>query len=442
MKSLLTNKYLWLLFIIFALNIPLEMIEHQVEERSMQRDTAKTSVARSWTGAQKVLGPLLVIPYEQKSNVRIALGDGTFKTEERWHKVLMPVAAESQSSRVNIRTQTLKKGIYPVPVYTSLQDVNASFNLESVKAFFREESVRRVEKAYLSFGVEDVRGILGKPKLSVNQEPTEVEPGSNLTFFPSGVNATVEDKLLTGKLIEVVFSLELKGMEALEFIPLGKSNFIEVNSDWPHPNFIGTFLPTEREINTQGYSAQWQTGIFATDIVNVLERCMRSTCENGLIASQFGVRHIQAVDIYLQTLRSVKYGILTIVVTFAIFLLYELVTRKASIHPVAYALTGFSLAIFFLLLLALSEHLTFIWAYWSAALSCTLLIGYYVRHQTQSVGEGAGIFVVLNLFFLVLYFIIGAEDYALLSGSFLLFVLLATIMFVTRKVDWYRLSPT
>ncbi|MCW8877505.1 MAG: cell envelope integrity protein CreD [Kangiellaceae bacterium] len=443
MKTLLLNKYLWLVAIVFALNIPLLMIESQIEERSGQRDVAKQAVTNSWTGEQSVLAKVLIIPYQQKEKI-IVTGDNTYNAVSssqaeryKWVNKRLYLFPEQLNVQTELDTQTLSKGIYEVPVYTADMTIKGNFDLMPWQELRNKDDIKQGGGAYLSTGIKDSRGLNGIPQILVNQQEAEVKPGTQFSHFASGFHAYVDSKSLELDNLLFLTKLNFKGTESIEFVLTGKENSARINSSWPHPNFNGAFLPTKREINNSGYSAQWHTGIISTNIENKFERCVFGDCDS-LFRTSFGVKNIQSIDIYLQSLRSVKYGLLIVIVTFAIFALYEIINRNISVHPISYVLTGCALAIFFLLLIALSEHLYFGVAYWVSALSCASLISYYISHQSRS-NKIAFIFMaLLSFLYLILFFIIRSEDHALLSGSLLVFFVLAIVMFVTRKLDWYK----
>jgi len=217
---------------------------------------------------------------------------------------------------------------------------------------------------------------------------------------------------------------------------VGRDSRVELSSDWPHPSFVGEYLPASREVGGAGFSALWQTSFFATDMEQVLQACVtRNDCK-GLGARHFGVSFVDPVDQYLKTERAIKYALLFIGLTFAVFFLFEVLKRMA-VHPMQYALVGMSLALFYLLLLSLSEHLSFVWAYTIAATACVALIGFYVSHVLHSALRGGAFAGLLALLYALLFGLLGAEDYALLLGSVLVFAVLAGFMLLTRKLDWY-----
>ncbi len=214
------------------------------------------------------------------------------------------------------------------------------------------------------------------------------------------------------------------------------------SSDWPHPSFVGQFLPRGREITAAGFSADWRTSFFATNLEEALQRCPPQAdpaipdCAD-FTGRHFGVSFIDPVDQYLRTERAVKYGFLFILLTFAGFFLLE-VLRRFSVHPVQYGLVGLALAMFFLLLLSLSEHIGFAAAYAVSAVACVGLITFYVTQVLGSRVHGAGFGASLAALYGLLYAILGSEDYALLTGSVLVFTLLAIVMVLTRHVNWSR----
>ena len=234
------------------------------------------------------------------------------------------------------------------------------------------------------------------------------------------------------------FSIELRGMEKLSFAPMGMNTEVKLTSDWPHPSFIGAYLPEHREINADGFPAIWRVSSFSSNIAQQLNACVRKNCSH-LLNNSFGVSLIQPVDVYQQSERSIKYGILFISLTFIAFWVFEIL-KKLQIHPVQYLLVGFALSIFYLLLISLSEHIVFGWAYFIAAVSCTGLLGYYLTGIVRSLWTSVVFSGIIALLYAVLYVIICLENTALIMGSGLLFCSLAVLMGITRNIDWYSIA--
>ncbi|HEY5900507.1 MAG TPA: cell envelope integrity protein CreD, partial [Burkholderiales bacterium] len=241
--------------------------------------------------------------------------------------------------------------------------------------------------------------------------------------------------LAKARTLEFSFTLELGGSEALALAPLGADTTVSMRADWPHPSFQGRFLPAKHEVGASGFSATWKVSRFATqgaEASNCAFPCNR-------LSQQIAVSFIEPAGLYQRLERASKYGFLFLGLTFAAFLLIELL-RRLAIHPVQYALVALALAMFFLLLTALSEHIAFAAAYAIAAGACVGLITLYLIKVLRSLRLGACFGAALAGLYGMLYALLQAEDYSLLGGSLLLFALLAAVMIATRRVDWYGLT--
>jgi inner membrane protein len=258
-----------------------------------------------------------------------------------------------------------------------------------------------------------------------------------LNAKPQGVNAALLG-LLNDKNEDIVlqFELELRGMEALELVPLGLDTTVSISSNWQHPQFSGMFLPTTHNVEESGYQAKWHVSAFASNIVEKVKGCENGNCK-ALLSSVFGVNHIEPVDVYLRSERSVKYSLLFIGLSFISFFLFELL-KKLPIHPIQYTLVGCAIALFYMLLFSLSEHVNFFVAYFFATVSCVSLMFFYLMFVLKGKKEAAVFSILLSILYSLLFVIISAEDYGLLMGSVLSFVTLAVVMMFTRNIDWYE----
>jgi inner membrane protein len=227
-------------------------------------------------------------------------------------------------------------------------------------------------------------------------------------------------------------------MENLSFVPAGDLVTIDLQSSWAHPEFVGVFLPSNRDVNSEGFSAHWSVTQFASGIEDKLQRCEHSNCD-PLKSSRMGVRLIDPVDVYLQSERSVKYGILFVGLSFISFFLFENL-KKIRIHPIQYALVGLSVATFYLLLISLSEHISFGVSYLIATIACVSLIFAYLKSVLAGLSNSLWFSAALAALYGILYIIIQAEDFALLMGAILVFGMLSIVMLITRRIDWYEIG--
>jgi inner membrane protein len=446
-------KILLVLAMTLAILVPLTMIRGTINERQRYRVQAVDSIARSYAGAQSFVGPVLVVPFVETVEVEEKDAQGVT------HKVL-----RAQSGRWTYFPETLdlggvlkpgtrKRGLHEVRVYEWQGQADAHFDV-TVPADTDLLRPRRIGRPWLSYGVADVRGLMGAPRLRVAGVETALEQGLG-GRDGAGVHARLAapragERLAFDSRLEFVFG----GTESLALVPLGKRNRVALASTWPHPQFGGSFLPRTRAIDSKGFRARWEVSSLATSAQaqynagRTVPRVISDAAgSHGAGVDGIGVEGLDAigislvdpVNVYSQADRASKYGLLFVLLTFVGFFMFELI-KQLPIHPIQYGLVGLALAIFFLLLLSLSEHIAFAWAYLVASMACIGLLGFYLSHVLRSRARGLGFAAMLATLYAALYGLLVSEDNALVLGSGLLFLILAAIMVVTRKVDWYELG--
>ena len=282
------------------------------------------------------------------------------------------------------------------------------------------------ERPRLVLGVSDPHGIRSVSPLVASGAERPFAPGSGDSAVAAGVHVLLPElRAAEARSLDFAYSLLLAGSGALAVAPLGSNTSVTMRSDWAHPSFAGRFLPLKHEIGAEGFSAEWKVSQYAAP----------GTANRQELAVSF----IEPAGLYQQLERASKYGFLFIGLTFAAFLLFELL-RRLAIHPIQYLLVGLALAMFFLLLTALSEHIPFAAAYAIATFSCVGLISVYLVRVLRSAFSGLAFGTALAALYAMLYALLKAEDYSLIGGSLLLFGLLAVVMLATRRVDWYASS--
>lgn len=426
----------------FLLIVPLLMVGGLVQERRKARDSVVQEIARSAAYAQTVTGPILVIPYVKRvSEQQSEGGRAMLVTREVAGELrLLPRTFQLDGQ---LTTQERRRGIYRARIFDAATRITGRFDVPTQFGVGADVGSYQFGAPRLVLGISDIRGIGNALSVQVNGAGVAVVPGTGTDLITSGVQAAVPlGSPAAEQRLEYAIELPLQGTGDFQVTPVGRESQVMLTSDWPHPSFVGEFLPRKRAVSAAGFSAEWQASYFATNAEEKLSRCaaagQRPDCAE-FAALHFGVGFIDPVDQYVKSDRAVKYGFLFIALTFAGFFLLE-VLRRFSVHPVQYGLVGFSLALFFLLLLSLSEHLGFATAYVVSASACVGLIGYYVTHVLDSARIGAGFGTALAVLYALLYAILGSEDYALLTGALLVFGVLAGVMVLTRKVDWYAVG--
>jgi inner membrane protein len=421
-----------------GLMIPLAMIQGAVAERRALHDDVVANIASSTSGPQKILAPVLVIPYRERIT-RTVTEARTGTTREQVKVVdgtvtLLPARLEVAGAAA---TEERYRGIHKALLYRSSLSFKGSFDIPAGFGLKPEGTVSW-GTPYLAVGVSDIRGIKSRPILTWQGRGTPFQPGTRDGLLSSGLHAPLAALPPDAASYEFSFELDLQGTDRLDIVPAGRETTVRLHSAWPHPSFIGRFLPEQRAVSDSGFDATWRSSYFSTDIEQLWRQCGYRECPQ-LLQSSLGVAFIEPVDIYLKTERAVKYGVLFIGLTFAAFFLFELFKRLA-IHPIQYGLVGIALAVFFLMLLSLSEHLSFGVSYLAAASACIGLLSVYAAYVLRGMWRASGFAALLVGLYGALYVLLQLEDFALLMGSLLLFAIVAALMLGTRKVDWYRLG--
>lgn len=421
-KQIFTHKIVLLLLLSLLMMIPVHAIMELNRERQVYRSQAIKQIMASTSGPQRLTGPVIVLPYTRE----LILTDGkeTRREVETRYRYLLP---EQLTATANMEVTPRKLGIYQAQVYQA--NVTLTGQLPALPDWQPPRN-SVPGQPYLSLTVSDARGITQIPTITLSNEPLTVTPGSRLGTLP-GVHVPLTTRQLQGGKFDVRISLQ--GMEKFTLIPVGRDSKLALSGNWPHPNFLGDFLPAIRTVNEQGFNADWQTSWFATDMENKFHEMIQRDSER---LPSFSVSLVQPVDHYQQNERAAKYALLFIGLTFLSFFMFELL-KGLRVHPIQYALVGMGLAIFYLVLLALTEHLGFAWAYLIAALASVALNGFYLSHVLGGPKQGNGFAALLGLVYAILFGLLQAEETALLLGALLLFAILALVMGLTRKLDWY-----
>jgi inner membrane protein len=414
--------------------IPLFMIEGQISGRSAHQAQVIREIAESAAGAQTLLGPVCVVRYRElvehrekdessgREVVRQAIVEGT--------EVLPPVHLDIGGEA---RVESRSRGLYSARLYHLAAEVSGQM---AVPAGIGLDPQRKIldAQAFLVLGISDPRGIGNDPQVQVNGGPRQFSTGTiGLADRPGAHLALGPIDVTKGAHFDFSFPLSLTGTDRLAIAPAGDSTTITLKSDWPHPSFQGRFLPTTRSVTNAGFEAHWQVSPLARSF----DRVMKS--EAGSTGETLDVDFLEPVNVYLMSDRAVRYGILFIVLTFAAFFLTEIL-RRLSIHPLQYLFVGLALAIFFLLLISLSEHLPFALAYAISACACVALIGTYLSGALGGYRLGVAFATGIAVLYAVLYGVLLSEDNALLMGSMLLFTALGATMLSTRRINWYRIG--
>ncbi len=430
-KSLsITIKGLVVGFLILLLMIPALLVGNLISERADRQREVAGEISSKWAEEQTVLGPVLVIPYNSYKSETISDASGKVSTVTRMEEKLCYILPEELLVDGELMPQTRKRSIFKITVYQAALGISGKF----APIDFRELDIApadlHADRAQVCFGLSDFRGIEKQIDIEWNGEKLPLTTGMvRNDLIETGLAANITLDPAAGHAFSM--SIEIRGSEEFSIYPLGKTTEVKLSSPYANPSFTGNFLPnTPAEISEGGFAAEWK-------VLNLNRNYPQSWKDDSydVYDSWFGVELLQPGDTYTKTTKAVKYAILFIALTFVLCFLLEII-QKRNVHPLQYVLVGLALCLFYTLLLSISEYLGFNWAYLISAAAIVGLVSWYswdvFKKRTIAIAFGC----VLGVLYTFIFILLQLQDGALLAGSIGLFVLLAAIMYYTRKVDW------
>lgn len=425
-KNFVMLKLITVTILMLLLLIPTSMVKSIIKERESLNREAVQEVSAKWANQQTIKGPILTIPV----SYRFVDGEKETFQQKDWN-----ISPDDLEIDGEVTPEKLRRGIYEVVVYKSALEIKGNFDLQQELDTTNLHQIH-YDKAFLTIGITDLRGIKNDIKVTWGNTKLDIVPGSKISYLiPNGITVklplidTVDNK------INFRFNLDLQGSKNLAFVPLGSSTEVKLRSGWKSPKFIGNYLPDDRTVDKDGFSARWK----------ILEM------NKSYPQSWIGAQHIQAInqsnfsvdlilplDDYQKSIRSVKYAAMTIALTFLIFFLIE-VLGKHKIHPFQYILVGLALCLFYTLLVSISEHTDFNAAYGISTLGIVSLISLYSLSIFKVKKMTLLLIATLMGIYGFLFVTLQLADYALLMGSIGLLLILATTMYFTRKINWYQI---
>lgn len=433
-------KFFLISFLILLLLVPLLIVVGLVSEREGRSREVEREVARTWGGVQQFTGPYLVVPYTVRLETRE--GDKLIQHTQERRAVFLPEALNISGSGTS---KVLQRSIFDVNVYTATLAVDGSFAAPEMSEVDPSAVAVRWRDAIFVLALSDVAGLKEAAILTVDGQhalpfaPSTGVPGTHMSGMHARLSGAPSAFEADGAPKPFRFHADLvfTGSSSLTFAPAARETRVEIKSDWPHPSFAGAFLPVERAVSEQGFSAKWRVPHLARSVPHAWP-----LSDGGLerfAQHQFGVTFYQPLDFYGLVTRAVKYGVLFLAAAFMGVFVLELLSRQ-RVHPVQYLFVGLAMVFFYVLLLSLAEHLGFTRAYVIASLATGGMLSVYVSKALASARSGllmAALFAVLYGF---LYLILRLEDHALLAGAVLGFAALTAVMFATLRVDWSGLA--
>jgi inner membrane protein len=426
LRNSATIKIFMIGILVLLLLIPTSMISSMMRERKSRRDSVIQEINQKWGNRQVVAGPFFTIPYTYFYKDEKDILQSTIR--------YLHILPEKLVISGHIVPQIRYRSIYEAVLYTVLLQVNGNFTMPDLSRTDFDQQNIQWEKALFSVGITDMKGIQNNITVQFNEKQYKAHPGLKTSdIASSGVHCYIPLSP-TNDTGSFSFQLTLNGSEDLKFIPSGETTSLKLASDWPSPSFNGAYLPVNREVTDNGFSAEW-------NVLHLNRNYPQFWTGNryNVNNSSFGLKLLITADLYQRSVRISKYAIIFIVFTFSAFFLTEIINKK-RVHPIQYMLIGLAVLLFYVLLLSISEHLNFDIAYIISACAITTTITCYAKGIIRNNYFTLTICGILLILYTYLYIVLQLEDYALIMGGIGLFIVLTLIMYITRKIDWYSLN--
>ncbi len=425
-KNSVSFKIFTIFILILILLIPASMIQSLIREREARKKTVIDEITSKWGEAQTITGPVITVPYKDYYENE----DGKKSFIIRY----MHFLPDDLDFNCKIFPEIRYRGIYEAVLFRTQIEITGNFPRPDIGSMNISKDNVVWSGVHITVGISDLRGINDQVKTIFNADELIMNPGVETNqVIATGISSKIDLSHQTEK-YPFKLNINLNGSHKLSLVPVGKTTTASMASTWTAPSFEGAYLPVSREINEDGFSAKWK-------ILHLNRSYPQQWIgeKYKVDSSNFGIKMFIPVDTYQKSTRTAKYALMFIVFGFGSFFFSEIM-NKVRLHPIQYLLVGFSITIFYVLLISISEHVNFDIAYLISGASVIALISGYAKSVLKSLrlaGMVAGILFVLYTY---LYILLQLEDYALLMGSIGLFVVLGTVMYMTRKMDWYAIK--
>ena len=432
MRRSLTFRAVVVGILVLLLLIPLSMVQDLIGERAERKSEAEAGISRDWGGAQTILGPVIDVPYEVPVQATAPDGSRLVTRTEIQYAHFLP---EELTAEAVLDPFQKHRGIFDVAVYGSRTKLSGSFAPLSSERLHTGYPLQW-DKAKLVLGISDLRSIKEQVAVTIAGRTVQFEPGlPNYDLVATGLSADFPlDSTVLGRPLEFGSELTINGSVSFDLVPVGKVTRVHCTSTWNDPSYHGAYLPDPQDSTkaaAPGFSADWTV----LHLNRPYPQEFTGDKRGDIDASAFGVWLMQPVDEYQKNTRASKYGVMLIVLVFLVFFFVE-VLQKLRIHPIQYLLVGFALCIFYTLLIAISEHLGFGTAYILSAVAVIGLVVVYAHGVFQVKRASQLLGLIMLLVFGFMFSLIQEQDHALLFGSVGLFIVLALVMWVSRRIDW------
>jgi inner membrane protein len=435
LKESVTIKLIFIGILILVLLIPSSMVSNLIDERADRQQEVVKEISYNFAGSQLIKGPVLVIPYKTQVKDVDQAGKTIFKDVIQ-NLYILP---DELTIKATLNSELMHRGIFDAVVYKTMVKISGNFTKADLASLGLSADQLMPDKAKITFSISDLKGLKTNPVLNIgNQTLTATPTFNNQALFTDGLQVAVNLTGVNTDSLPFNYTLDLTGSDELSFLQLGKTTDVEVNSNWNSPSFDGRFLPDTRKVTDSNFAAHWRMLYYNRPFPQQWagdDSLLNNTTKQK--NSAFGVKLRLPVDEYQKTTRTSKYSILIILLTFISLFLTELI-RKQKIHSFNYILIGAAMVIYYTLLLSFSEQIGFTGAYLVASAATVALITTFIASLLKNKLAALVFACILSVFYTFIFVIIQLEDLALMIGSIALFIIIAVLMYFSRKINWDR----
>jgi inner membrane protein len=435
LQESVTIKLSFIGVLILILLIPSTLVQNLITERAGRQDEIIKDVSDKWSSEQLIQGPVLVIPYKK----RVKYLDEKNSEAEKDVIDNLYVLPDNLRIKADLQTQILHRGIFDVVVYNTNVKVSGNFAKADLNALNLSPSQLLLDRVKVCFSISDLKGLKTNPVIKAAGQQSQAEPTFNgQSAFSNGLQAVINLAAFKDNQVDFDYSLDLKGSQELSFLHLGKTTEVEASGNWGNPSFDGRYLPDTRKVDNNRFSAKWKVLYYNRPYPQ--QWVGNDTLLNNPKKEQdatFGIKLRIPVDQYQKTMRTSKYSLLIIMLTFISLFLTEVI-RKHKVHVFNYILIGAAMIIYYSLLLSFSEQIGFNAAYLVASVATVVLITAFIASLIKNRNAALLFGFILSVFYTFIFVIIQLEDLALIFGSIALFIIVAMLMYFSRKINWDR----
>tara|TARA_B100000508_G_scaffold137355_1_gene131624 strand:- start:149190 stop:150539 length:1350 start_codon:yes stop_codon:yes gene_type:complete len=419
----------------FFMLIPLQFVQHLTQERKLRKEDVKKEISSKWGGDVEFYGPILKVPYIKRYKRKKKDPEGNIYYDIETKSFDAYLLPEDYNVDADVDASKKHRGIYDAVVFKGDFNLRGNFNLENVKKLKVSMDDVKWEQAQLILKTSNLQ-FRNNINVKFNNREYQFQPSFENRNAELQSLETQEINLskIAQRLNSTSFNIDISynGSESIQFVPIGRTSSFHVKSNWGDPSFNGEFLPIDKTISENGFEAKWKILHFNRPIPQTFTNNIPALSKHG-----FGLELMVTVDQYQQNERASKYGLLVIALTFMTFFLIQLI-NNLNVHIVEYAMIGIAMVLFYTLLLSITEHTNFSIAYLISSISTISLISIYSYSLLRKFKLLFFVIATMSLVYAYIYVIIQMESYALLSGSIGLFVILAIVMYFSRKIDWQK----